>query len=103
MEPQPREAVPAEVPSVGEEEWERLGRREIPDPDDETIRQLHEDLALDSGNPFLRCAFFAALERIGQHEAAIGQLRELWRRLAEALAMDATDVEAVLAVAYAVE
>src|SRR5438874_2413168 len=95
------EVVPGDIPSVAEEEWERLGRREIPDPDDETIRQLQEDLALEPGSPFLRCDFAAALTRIGQQEAATGQLHEVWRRLADSLTADPTDVEALLAVAYA--
>src|SRR5262245_54642732 len=103
MEPQPREVVPAEIPSVAEEEWDRLGRREVPDPADEAIRELAEDLALDPGNPLLRCEFAAALGRIGQQGAANEQLRLVWRRLREAVAADPTDIEAMLATAYAVE
>src|SRR5207249_2087113 len=99
MKPPSREVIPADIPSVAEQEWEQLGRAEIPDPDDEAIRELVEDLALDPGNPLLRCELVAALTRAGRYEAAGEQLREVWRRLAAALAADSTDVEALLAAA----
>jgi hypothetical protein len=65
-----REVVPAEPRSVRDEEWESKGSTEIPDPDDEEIAQLGDDLAADPGDPFIRCQLAAALERIGMREAA---------------------------------
>jgi hypothetical protein len=103
MEPPSREVIPADVPSVAEQEWEQLGRAEIPDPDDEAVRELVEDVGLDPGNPLLRCELAAALTRAGHYEAAGEQLREVWRRLTTALAADPADIEALLAAAYAVE